>query len=121
MSSCFGVCFRLARWIKETLKQHRILLSTDGPYENVIKIKPPMCFTAADADTLMQALRHVLKSELTADVQRGIAEEERQYRESVVLPRMQRYRANEEKLTAALLARQPIRSWNVVPHSHAQL
>jgi 4-aminobutyrate aminotransferase-like enzyme/Ser/Thr protein kinase RdoA (MazF antagonist) len=38
-----------ARW-------RRILLSTDGPYDNVIKIKPPMVFTRANADAVVAAL-----------------------------------------------------------------
>jgi len=34
-----------------------VLLSTDGPYEQVIKIKPPMVFSKSDADALVNALR----------------------------------------------------------------
>ena len=40
-----------------------ILLSTDGPYHNVLKIKPPMCFTRADADRLVETLDRVLSED----------------------------------------------------------
>ncbi len=35
---------------------HCILLSTDGPLHNVIKIKPPLCITGEDADRLVRVL-----------------------------------------------------------------
>ncbi len=44
----------------EQMKQRGILLSTDGPLHNVIKIKPPIVFTTADADFLVAALDQVL-------------------------------------------------------------
>nr|XP_015200645.1 PREDICTED: ethanolamine-phosphate phospho-lyase [Lepisosteus oculatus] len=31
------------------LKEHNILLSADGPHRNVLKFKPPMCFSEEDA------------------------------------------------------------------------
>ncbi len=37
-------------------KERGVLLSTDGPYHNVIKIKPPMVFSRGDADRLIEAL-----------------------------------------------------------------
>jgi 4-aminobutyrate aminotransferase-like enzyme len=37
-----------------------VLLSTDGPDHNVIKIKPPMVFSAADADRLVDTVDTVL-------------------------------------------------------------
>ncbi len=46
--------------IVEQMKQRGILLSTDGPLHNVIKIKPPLVFTAADVDFLVAALDQVL-------------------------------------------------------------
>jgi 4-aminobutyrate aminotransferase-like enzyme/Ser/Thr protein kinase RdoA (MazF antagonist) len=38
-----------------------VLVSTDGPFHNVLKIKPPMCFTVADADRLVETLDRVLR------------------------------------------------------------
>ena len=37
------------------MKDRGVLLSTDGPYHNVIKIKPPIVFSPADADLLLRA------------------------------------------------------------------
>jgi len=36
------------------------LLSTDGPFHNVIKIKPPLVFSSADADRLVETVDTVL-------------------------------------------------------------
>jgi 4-aminobutyrate aminotransferase-like enzyme len=49
--------------VKERLREHRVLLSTDGPEDNVLKIKPPLVFTAADADHLVRTLGRVLEEE----------------------------------------------------------
>jgi hypothetical protein len=43
---------------------HSVLLSTDGPYDNVIKIKPPMSFSHEDAQMLLDVLQTVLTQEL---------------------------------------------------------
>ena len=42
------------------MKQRGILLSTDGPFHNVIKIKPPLVFTEANADFLVGTLNEIL-------------------------------------------------------------
>jgi 4-aminobutyrate aminotransferase-like enzyme/Ser/Thr protein kinase RdoA (MazF antagonist) len=46
--------------IVNSLKERGILLSTDGPYNNVIKFKPPMCFSMENARELITALGEVL-------------------------------------------------------------
>jgi 4-aminobutyrate aminotransferase-like enzyme len=43
-----------------------VLLSTDGPDHNVIKIKPPMVFAAEDADRLVETVDGIL-----AEIGRG--------------------------------------------------
>ena len=48
-----------ARVVNE-MRERGILLSTDGPFDNVIKIKPPLVFTAADADRVVSELESVL-------------------------------------------------------------
>ncbi len=45
-----------AHWLRETMLKHRVLLATEGPCGNVIKVKPPMCFAAAEADHLVETL-----------------------------------------------------------------
>lgn len=49
-----------ATYLANRMRQRAILMSTDGPDHNVIKIKPPMCFTIADADFLLEQLEIVL-------------------------------------------------------------
>jgi len=48
-------------WVaNELVERHRILISTDGPDHNVLKIKPPMCITIEDMDYFVNALDQVL-------------------------------------------------------------
>ncbi|MCX6549684.1 MAG: aminotransferase class III-fold pyridoxal phosphate-dependent enzyme, partial [Acidobacteria bacterium] len=42
------------------MRDRGILVSTDGPFHNVLKIKPPMCFTEADADHVTETLDGIL-------------------------------------------------------------
>ena len=44
------------------LRERRVLISATGPRANVLKIRPPLVFSKADADTLTQALEEVLKT-----------------------------------------------------------
>lgn len=46
--------------IVNRMKDLGVLLSTDGPLHNVIKIKPPLVFSRADADLLVDRLDGVL-------------------------------------------------------------
>jgi 4-aminobutyrate aminotransferase-like enzyme/Ser/Thr protein kinase RdoA (MazF antagonist) len=50
-----------ASQLVERMKQRGILLSTDGPFHNVIKIKPPLVFSRADADVLLSSAESFLK------------------------------------------------------------
>ena len=47
--------------IVEAMKDRGILLSTDGPLHNVIKIKPPLQFSKENVDTLVKNLDEVLE------------------------------------------------------------
>ncbi|XP_063166129.1 ethanolamine-phosphate phospho-lyase isoform X2 [Candoia aspera] len=42
------------------LKERRILLSADGPYRNVLKFKPPMCFSMEDAKFVVDQIDELL-------------------------------------------------------------
>lgn len=53
---------REANRLVEMMKSRHILLSRDGPDQNVIKIKPPMVFTQDDAETLIRNLDQVLSA-----------------------------------------------------------
>jgi 4-aminobutyrate aminotransferase-like enzyme len=52
-----------ASYIVERMKSRGILLSTDGPFHNVIKFKPPMVFSAIDAGVFESELARVLCEE----------------------------------------------------------
>jgi 4-aminobutyrate aminotransferase-like enzyme/Ser/Thr protein kinase RdoA (MazF antagonist)/murein DD-endopeptidase MepM/ murein hydrolase activator NlpD len=49
-----------AGYVVNRLREEGILLGTDGPFHNVIKIRPPMPFDAHDADRLVETLDRVL-------------------------------------------------------------
>ncbi len=51
---------RQAAYVIDRLKDRGVLVSTDGPLHNVLKIKPPLPFSARDADRLVEALREAL-------------------------------------------------------------
>ena len=42
------------------MREHGILMGTEGPLHNVIKIRPPMPFSELDADQLVEKLDEVL-------------------------------------------------------------
>ncbi|XP_004554450.1 ethanolamine-phosphate phospho-lyase [Maylandia zebra] len=42
------------------LKEQHILLSADGPHRNVLKFKPPMCFTTEDAELVVEKIDVIL-------------------------------------------------------------
>ena len=49
-----------AAYVVDRLRSRGILTGTDGPFHNVIKIRPPLCFSEADADLFVTALDAVL-------------------------------------------------------------
>ena len=54
---------QLAGFVANRMRDKGILLSTDGPFHNVLKIKPPLCFRRADADHLLATLDGVLAAQ----------------------------------------------------------
>ncbi|MBK8504719.1 MAG: aminotransferase class III-fold pyridoxal phosphate-dependent enzyme [Saprospiraceae bacterium] len=50
-----------ASYISNRMRERGILMSTDGPFNNVLKIKPPMCFDQNNADFLLKNLEIILK------------------------------------------------------------
>ncbi|MHB1863465.1 MAG: aminotransferase class III-fold pyridoxal phosphate-dependent enzyme [Gemmatimonadaceae bacterium] len=49
-----------ASYVADRLREEGILIGTDGPHHNVLKIRPPMPFAECDADLLVQTLDRVL-------------------------------------------------------------
>ncbi|MFN0203596.1 MAG: aminotransferase class III-fold pyridoxal phosphate-dependent enzyme, partial [Bacteroidia bacterium] len=50
-------------YLSNRMKDFKILTSTDGPQYNVLKIKPPMCFSMENADTFLAALERILQED----------------------------------------------------------
>jgi 4-aminobutyrate aminotransferase-like enzyme len=50
-----------ASYLVNRMRERGILMSIDGPYENVLKIKPPLCFNTQNADLLIKNLELILK------------------------------------------------------------
>lgn len=53
---------RLAAWIKNELRERNILISTDGPHDNVLKTKPPLCFSKSNAKEVVDTIEDILKA-----------------------------------------------------------
>ncbi len=52
-----------ASYIVNRLCEHGVLVGTDGPFHNVLKIKPPLVFSEANADFLVETLDNILKED----------------------------------------------------------
>jgi 4-aminobutyrate aminotransferase-like enzyme/Ser/Thr protein kinase RdoA (MazF antagonist) len=52
-----------ASYVVNRLKDCGILTGTDGPHHNVIKLRPPLVFTKADADILVKTLDAILQED----------------------------------------------------------
>ena len=52
-----------AAYLVNRLRDCGILAGTDGPHHNVIKIRPPMPFSDADADLLLATLDQLLRED----------------------------------------------------------
>ena len=50
-----------ASYITNELKKQFILVSTDGQFDNIIKIKPPLCFTKKNAKRLVETIKEIIK------------------------------------------------------------
>jgi 4-aminobutyrate aminotransferase-like enzyme/Ser/Thr protein kinase RdoA (MazF antagonist) len=54
-----------AAYVANRMREEGILLGTDGPHHNVVKIRPPMPFDAYDADRLIATFERIVNRELT--------------------------------------------------------
>lgn len=52
-----------ASYFVNRMREHGVLLSTDGPFENVIKIKPPMCFDQENAELFLALSDKILRED----------------------------------------------------------
>ncbi len=51
----------IAELLKNELKNNGVLVGTDGPYNNVIKSKPPLCFSKKNAKEVVEKMDMILK------------------------------------------------------------
>jgi 4-aminobutyrate aminotransferase-like enzyme len=49
-----------ASFVANRMREYGILLGTDGPFHNVIKIRPPMQFSESNADFLPATMDKIL-------------------------------------------------------------
>ncbi len=54
-----------ASYVANRMREMGILLGTDGPHHNVVKIRPPMPFDATDADRLVETFEKIVAEELS--------------------------------------------------------
>lgn len=52
-----------ANYLVNRMRTRGILLSTDGPFDNVIKIKPPLCFNLKNVEMVLENLFSILKED----------------------------------------------------------
>ena len=52
----------LANLIKNELRNQNILIGTDGPFDSVLKTKPPLCFTKTNAQQVTDNIYEILKT-----------------------------------------------------------
>jgi len=58
-----GPATEAADYVVNRLRECGILAGTDGPYHNVIKLRPPLIFSEADADLFVTTLEAVLQED----------------------------------------------------------
>jgi ethanolamine-phosphate phospho-lyase len=51
-----ALCYK----VKKSMFNDQILVGSDGPADNILKIKPPMCFTMENADTFLKGFEKAL-------------------------------------------------------------
>jgi 4-aminobutyrate aminotransferase-like enzyme len=52
-----------ADYIVNRLRNGGVLAGTDGPYHNVLKLRPPLIFSKADADLFVTILHDILRED----------------------------------------------------------
>jgi 4-aminobutyrate aminotransferase-like enzyme len=50
----------VARYVKNRMREHRILMGTEGPADNILKIRPPLTIAADDVEMLLIVMDKVL-------------------------------------------------------------
>lgn len=61
LQSCITLLYGANLYNYRVMLNHRILIMNDGLEHNVIKVKPPLCFTRDNADALLRAIDTTLE------------------------------------------------------------
>ncbi|UWQ32766.1 aminotransferase class III-fold pyridoxal phosphate-dependent enzyme [Leisingera sp. M527] len=56
-SEATGIC----SYVKNRMRDHRILIGSEGPKDNILKIRPPLTIDAEDADMILYVLDSILR------------------------------------------------------------
>jgi 4-aminobutyrate aminotransferase-like enzyme len=54
-----------ASFVSNRMREHGILAGTDGPYHNVVKIRPPMPFDEQNAEFLVYVVEKILNEDFS--------------------------------------------------------
>ena len=58
---------RRASWVKLRMRQRDVLIGVSGPHENVLKVRPPLAFSASDVPAFVAALVAALEEPLPSE------------------------------------------------------
>jgi 4-aminobutyrate aminotransferase-like enzyme len=47
-------------YVKNRMREHRILMGTEGPADNILKIRPPLTIEETDVEMILQVMDQVL-------------------------------------------------------------
>ncbi len=50
----------ICRYVKNRMRDHRILIGSEGPRDNILKIRPPLTIEADDVDMILEVLQDIL-------------------------------------------------------------
>ncbi|MGB0796506.1 MAG: aminotransferase class III-fold pyridoxal phosphate-dependent enzyme, partial [Paracoccaceae bacterium] len=50
----------LCAYIKNRMRDHRILMGSEGPKDNILKIRPPLTIEADDVDMILHTMKNIL-------------------------------------------------------------
>lgn len=67
----------LAQFLVDYLRYRHIIVSRDGPSENVIKIKPPLVFSCENVDSLVDTMQRGLECALSLELFRDMQSQSR--------------------------------------------
>jgi len=59
---------KIADYVKNRMREYRILMGTEGPFDNILKIRPPLTVEKPDIDMILTVLDQVLEE---VDLQLG--------------------------------------------------